>query len=58
MFCNSGCGGFFGVGVGRMPRNLPFVNGCGCNNGCGCGFDNGDNDYDYEPARGGCGCNR
>lgn len=51
MFCNHGCGGVFGIGIGRMPHNLPFMNGCG--NGCGC-----DSDVEYEPARGDCCCNR
>ena len=40
MFCNC-CRGFFGVGVGRFPQNLPFLSGCcgdGCRRGdeCGC----------------------
>ena len=48
MFCNC-CRGCFGIGVGRFPRNLPFLNGCGCDrsdDGCGC-----DRDSD-------CGCCR
>ena len=32
MFCNC-CHGFFGIGVGRFPRELPFWNGC-CDDGC------------------------
>ena len=55
MCCNNGCrGGFFGIGIGRMPHDMPFMTGNGCGNGCGCGCDNG---YDYDNEND-CGCGR
>lgn len=56
MCCNNrACGGCFGIGIGAMPRSLPFMNGgCGCNQGCGCNYDD-EVELAYER---GCGCDR
>jgi len=51
MRCNFGCcRGFFGIGVGRVPRNLSCVlNSCNNNHCCcNCCNDNHRNDRDDE----------
>ena len=56
MCCNNrACGGCFGIGIGAMPRMLPFMN-SGCNQSCGCGC-NHDDEIELAYERG-CGCDR